>query len=128
MQPDAPKAAGSDAPQADPGPPSYVSRDHQTYHPLFCGDVPLQAVGTWSRDLTSNQDSTLQANLIMPEPCEFISPNLPRCAVIRPTGLEQFNAGNAMEGFIKSGLFIGQPDEFTKLLLDMASEADAAHR
>jgi len=33
-----------------------------------------------------------------------------------------------MEGFIKSGLFIGQADEFTKLLLDMAAEADAAHR
>ena len=27
----------------------------------------------------------LQTNLIFPVPCEFISPNLPRCAVIRPT-------------------------------------------
>ena len=26
----------------------------------------------------------LQTNLIFPVPCEFISPNLPRCAVIRP--------------------------------------------
>src|SRR5580658_7018530 len=27
----------------------------------------------------------LQTNLIFPVPCEFISPSLPRCAVIRPT-------------------------------------------
>ena len=89
---------------------------------------PITGATVTFMDLTSNQPSTLQANLIMPEPCEFLSPNLPRCAIIRPTGPEQFNAGNAMEGFIKSGLFIGQADEFTKLLLDMAAEADAAHR
>ena len=29
------------------------------------------------KDLTTGQPETLQANLIMPEPCEFISPNLP---------------------------------------------------
>jgi hypothetical protein len=30
-------------------------------------------------DLTTGQPETLQANLIMPEPCEFIAPNLPAC-------------------------------------------------
>jgi hypothetical protein len=33
-----------------------------------------------------------------------------------------------MEGFIQSGLFIGQPAEFTDLLLHMAEQADRAHR
>jgi hypothetical protein len=33
-------------------------------------------------DLTTGQPETLQANLIMPEPCEFISPHLPACAII----------------------------------------------
>jgi Ferritin-like domain len=43
-------------------------------------------------DLTTGQPETLQANLIMPEPCEFISPNLPPCAIIRPTGPGQLDA------------------------------------
>jgi len=34
----------------------------------------------------------------------------------------------AIQGFIKDGLFIGQPDEFTDLLLQMAAEADQARR
>jgi hypothetical protein len=38
-------------------------------------------------DLTTNQPETLQANLIMPEPCDFISAALPQCAIIRPTSL-----------------------------------------
>jgi hypothetical protein len=77
-------------------------------------------------DLTQNQPETLQANLIFPEPCEFISPDLPRCAIIRPTGPEQINAVNAIRGFISDGLFLGQPDEFTDLLLRRADEADQA--
>jgi hypothetical protein len=89
---------------------------------------PVTHVKVSFPDLTMNQPETLQANLIMPEPCEFISPNLPPCAVIRPTGPEGINAVNAMQGFINSGLFIGQPHEFTDLLLDMAREADRAQR
>jgi hypothetical protein len=89
---------------------------------------PITGATVIFMDLRSNQPETLQANLIMPEPCEFISPQLPPCAIIRPTGPEGINAGNAIEGFIKSGLFIGQPDEFTKLLLDLAAAADRAHR
>jgi hypothetical protein len=36
-------------------------------------------------DLSTNQPATLQANLIMPEPCDFLSKSLPQCAIIRPT-------------------------------------------
>jgi hypothetical protein len=70
----------------------------------------------------------LQTNLIFPVPCEFISPNLPRCAVIRPTGPGQIDALGAANFLINSGLFIGQPKEFTQLLLSMANAADAAKR
>jgi Ferritin-like domain len=93
--------------------------------PLTFTDPVLNTTVTFT-DLTSNQPETLQANLIMPEPCEFISPDLPACAIIRPTGPELSDAGDAIQGFIKDGLFIGQPEEFTKLLLDMAEAADGA--
>jgi hypothetical protein len=95
--------------------------------PLTFTDPVLNTTVTFT-DLTQNQPETLQANLIMPEPCEFISTDLPACAIIRPTSAEQSDAGDAIEGFIRDGLFIGQPDEFTKLLLDMAAAADEARR
>src|SRR5712672_862606 len=79
-------------------------------------------------DLTTNQPETWQANLIMPEPCEFISPKLPPCAIIRPTGPGQLDARGAINSFIEDGLFIGQPKAFTDLLLEMAAAADAAER
>jgi hypothetical protein len=89
---------------------------------------PITGATVTFTDLTKNQPETLQANLIMPEPCEFISPGLPACAIIRPTGPGQIDAVGAIQGFIKDGLFIGQPTEFTDLLLGMAQEADAARR
>ena len=79
-------------------------------------------------DLTTDQPETLQANLIMPEPCEFISPNLPACAIIRPTGPGQLDATGAINSFISDGLFRGQPHTFFKLLISLARAADAAHR
>jgi hypothetical protein len=69
-----------------------------------------------------------QTNLIFPVPCEFISPNLPLCAVIRPTSPGQIDARGAIQGAVEDGLFIGQPKEFAQLLLRMADEADAARR
>ena len=74
------------------------------------------------------QNPLLQTNLIFPVPCEFISPNLPRCAVIRPTSPGQIDALGAANFLIASGLFIGQPGEFSELLLGMAQAADAAQR
>jgi hypothetical protein len=106
----------------------------QTWHdkagnatPLTFTDPVLKTTVTFT-DLTQNRPETLQANLIMPEPCEFISPDLPKCAIIRPTGPGQIDAVGAIQGFIKDGLFIGQPDEFTDMLLAMAAAADQAHR
>jgi hypothetical protein len=69
----------------------------------------------------------LQTNLIFPVPCEFISPKLPNCAVIRPTDPEGIAAG-AVKAFTKDGLFIGQSDEFFDVLQNLAEEADEARR
>ncbi len=68
-----------------------------------------------------------QTNLIMPEPCPFLTRKLPKCSIIRPT-----NTNGVATGVVKfltsMGLFIGQSKEFFELLLDLAAEADAATR
>jgi hypothetical protein len=69
-----------------------------------------------------------QTNLIMPEPCPFLSRKLPVCSIIRPTSTEFGGAVATIASFIKDGLFIGQPREFLALLFEMAEEADEARR
>ena len=80
------------------------------------------------KDLTTGQPETLQANLIMPEPCEFISPNLPACSIIRPTGPGELDARGAINSFIADGLFRGQSETFLDLVNSLARAADAAQR
>jgi hypothetical protein len=103
----------------------------QVWHDKAGNAVPLtdnQAGGTLNFiDLTKNQPESLQANLIMPEPCDFIA-GLPEVSIIRPTGAGQLDAVGAINGFIADGLFIGQPREFLQLLLELANEADQAER
>jgi hypothetical protein len=48
-----------------------------------------------------------QTNLIFPVPSEFISPNLPKCAVIRPTADQFGGAVAAVKGLAADGLFTG---------------------
>ncbi len=79
-------------------------------------------------NLATGQPETLQANLIMPEPCEFISPNLPPCAIIRPSGPGQLDARGAINSFIADGLFTGQSSRFLQLINSLAQAADAAER
>src|SRR3989440_267231 len=79
-------------------------------------------------DLTTGQPETLQANLIMPEPCEFISRNLPACSIIRPTGRGQLDARGAINSFIADELFRGQSPAFFTLIHSLARAADAAER
>jgi len=78
-------------------------------------------------NLAVGQPESLQANLIMPEPTDFIK-GLPECAIIRPTGPGQLDATGAINGFIADGLFIGQPKELQQFLLNLAQEADEARR
>jgi hypothetical protein len=79
-------------------------------------------------DLNATNNPLLQTNLIFPVPCEFISPKLPRCAVIRPTSAGQIDALGAANFLITQGLFTGQPKSFFELLLDLAHDADSAKR
>jgi len=79
-------------------------------------------------DLTTGQPETLQANLIMPEPCEFIRRSLPACSIIRPTGPGQLDATGVINSFIADGLFRGQPPQFLQLINSLAQAADAAQR
>ena len=78
-------------------------------------------------DLTSNQPESLQANLIMPEPCPFLSRKFPICSIIRPTETKGAAMG-AVKALTADGLFIGQTEEFFELLADLAADADAATR
>ncbi|MDE3180687.1 MAG: ferritin-like domain-containing protein [Acidobacteriota bacterium] len=89
---------------------------------------PITGASVTFADLTTGQPETLQANLIMPEPCQFINKSLPECAIIRPTGPGQIDAVGAISGLIDDGLFFGQTKEFTDFLLHLAREADAARR
>jgi hypothetical protein len=68
---------------------------------------------------------TLQANLIMPEPCPFLSRKFPICSIIRPTETENFATG-VVKGLTADGLFMGQTLEFFQLLADLATDADQA--
>lgn len=68
-----------------------------------------------------------QTNLIMPEPCPFISRNLPRCSVIRPTKTKGI-AMAVVKFLTDMGLFIGQSKEFFAFLADLAQDADEATR
>jgi hypothetical protein len=68
-----------------------------------------------------------QTNLIMPEPCPFLSRKLPRCSIIRPTATNGISTG-VVNFLTHMGLFIGQPPAFFEFLHQLAKEADAATR
>lgn len=68
-----------------------------------------------------------QANLIMPEPCPFLSRKLPKCSVIRPTETRGAAMG-ALAFLTAMGLFIGQSPQFFEFMRELAAEADAARR
>jgi hypothetical protein len=68
-----------------------------------------------------------QTNLIMPEPCPFISRKLPKCSVIRPTETKGIAMG-VVRFLTDMGLFIGQSNEFFELMQDLAADADRARR
>jgi hypothetical protein len=79
-------------------------------------------------DLKTNQPEDLQANLIMPEPCDFLDPKLEPCAIIRPTSDKLGGAIAAAKSFLDDGLFIGQTQAFINKFFQLAEEADDARR
>jgi hypothetical protein len=70
---------------------------------------------------------TFQTNLIMPEPCPFLSRSLPRCSIIRPTNTNGAAMG-ALKFLTAMGLFIGQSQAFFEYMAGLAMAADAATR
>lgn len=96
--------------------------------PLTAVD-PVTGVSVTFPDLNSPPfgGEEFQTNLIMPEPCPFLSRKLPRCSIIRPT--ETRGIAKGVVNFLTSmGLFIGQPPAFFELLMDLAEDADRARR
>jgi hypothetical protein len=70
----------------------------------------------------------LQTNLILPEPCEFISPNLPACSVIRPTLTRNGGAVATINSFTDDLLFLGQSAQFFDTVMALAAAADSVQR
>jgi Ferritin-like domain len=68
-----------------------------------------------------------QTNLIMPEPCPFLSRKLPKCSIIRPTETRGVAMG-VVKFLTDMGLFIGQSKGFFSALHDLAADADQARR
>jgi hypothetical protein len=93
--------------------------------PLTAVD-PVTGVSVTFADLSSASED-LKANLIMPEPCPFLSRKLPPCSIIRPTETKGIAKG-VVKFLTDMGLFIGQSKAFFALLADLAEDADEARR
>jgi hypothetical protein len=90
---------------------------------------PVTKVSVTFPDLNSPPfgGEEFQTNLIMPEPCPFLSRKLPVCSIIRPTETKGIAMG-VVKFLTAMGLFIGQSSAFFKLLHDLAEDADEARR
>lgn len=96
--------------------------------PLTAVD-PKTGVSVTFPDLNSSPfgGEDFQTNLIMPEPCPFLSRKLPPCSIIRPTATE--GAAMSVVKFLTDmGLFKGQSASFFDYIQGLAMEADAAQR
>ena len=90
---------------------------------------PVTKVSVTFPDLNSPPfgGEQFQTNLIMPEPCPFLSRKLPPCSIIRPTATEGIAMG-VVKFLTDMGLFIGQSPAFFNVLHELAEEADEARR
>src|ERR1700730_1419709 len=79
-------------------------------------------------DLNALHSELDQTNLILPEPCEFISKHLPPCSVIRPTSTKGGGAVATIKAFTDDLLFLRQSPAFFNLVKKLAVEADSARR
>src|SRR5450759_4908911 len=97
--------------------------------PALTAKDPVTGVRVTFPDLNSPPfgGPRFQTNLIMPEPCPFISRKLPRCSVIRPTETKDIAMG-VVKFLTDMGLFIGQSPAFFSLMRDLAEDADEARR
>jgi len=79
-------------------------------------------------DLNALNSELDQTNLILAEPCEFISKSLPPCSVIRPTLTQNGGAVATIKAFTDDLLFLGQSPAFFSLVNQLAVEADSVRR
>jgi hypothetical protein len=92
--------------------------------PLTAVDPVPPHVSVTFPDL-SDGGELFQNNLIMPEPCPFLSRDLPPCSIIRPTETKGIAMG-VVKFLTDMGLFIGQSPAFFALLNQLAQAADFA--
>ncbi len=79
-------------------------------------------------DLNAKGGELNQTNLILPEPCQFLHPNLPDCSIVRPTLDRLGGAVATINSFTADRLFEGQSEKFFRTVHELAREADAAQR
>jgi len=96
-----------------------------TFHKSLEGLYGGTFNGVTFPDLKGNPDV---AQATFPEPCRFLSADLPLCSVIRPRSIENAGAVAAATGLVKSGLFTGQSQAFFDAVVALATAADSAQR
>ena len=104
----------------------------QTWSDLAGDAVPLTAVDPVTGVSVTFPDledagEDLNKSLIMPEPCPFLSRNLPPCSIIRPTETKGVAMG-ALKFLTSMGLFNGQSPAFFHFMAELAQQADNARR
>src|SRR2546425_260249 len=97
--------------------------------PALTAVDPVPGVSVSFPDLNSPPfgGEDFQTNLIMPEPCPFLSRKLPVVSIIRPTQTRGIAMG-VVSFLTAMGLFIGQSPEFFAFMRDLAEDADEARR
>lgn len=66
-----------------------------------------------------------QTSLIQPEPCQFLSADLPPVSIIRPTSTKNGGAVATIQAFTADNLFLHQNKAFFELVMEVAMDADA---
>jgi Ferritin-like domain len=79
-------------------------------------------------DLNKKGGELNQTNLILPEPTQFISRDLPACSVVRPALDQNAGAVATIKSFTADQLFKGQSPRFFETVMQLAREADDAER
>lgn len=97
--------------------------------PMLSAVDPVTGVSVTFPDLNSAPfgGEDFQTNLIMPEPCPFLSRKLPRCSIIRPTATKGIAMG-VVNFLTAMGLFSGQSPAFFEVMRKLAADADRAQR
>jgi hypothetical protein len=79
-------------------------------------------------NLNAHGGEATQTNLILPEPTQFLRKDLPACSVVRPALDQNAGAVATIKSFTADKLFEGQTPKFFSSVMQLARDADAAHR